>query len=55
VGGLLAAYELKRAKLDIAIAHVEAQGYSIVEEGTIRGLVEKSSLFALWLAGECYE
>ncbi len=55
VGGLLAAYELKRAKLDIAIAHVEAQGYSIVEEGTIRGLVATSSLFALWLAGECYE
>jgi hypothetical protein len=55
VGGLLAAYELKRAKLDIAIAHVEAQGYSIVEEETIRGLVESSSLFALWLSGECYD
>lgn len=55
VGGLLAAYELKRAKLDVAIAQVDAQGYSIKDEGTIRSLVERSSLFALWLSGECYE
>jgi hypothetical protein len=55
IGGLLAAYELKRTKFDIAIAHVEAQGYSIVEEETVHGLVDRSSLFALWLAGQCYE
>lgn len=55
LGGLLAAYELKRAKFDIAIAHIDAQGYSIIDDVTIRTLVEGSSLFALWLAGECYE
>jgi hypothetical protein len=55
VGGLLAAYELKRAKLDIAIAQIESQGYSIVDDETIRKLVHDSSLFALWLSGECYE
>jgi hypothetical protein len=55
LGGLLAAYELKRMKYDIAIAHVEAQGYSIVDQESIDGLLGQSSLFALWLAGECYE
>ncbi len=55
VGGLLAAYELKRAKLDIAIAHIESQGYSIINEETMQGLVQNSSLFALWLSGECYD
>jgi hypothetical protein len=55
LGGLLAAYELKRMRYDIAIAHVEAQGYSIVDQETIAGLLDQSSLFAMWLAGECYE
>jgi hypothetical protein len=55
IGGLLAAYELKRATFDVGIAHIEAQGYHIQEEGTIRSLAQSSVLFGLWLAGECYE
>jgi hypothetical protein len=55
IGGLLAAYELKRAKFDVGIAHIEAQGYRIEEEETIRSLAQNSVLFGLWLAGECYE
>jgi hypothetical protein len=39
----------------VGIAHIEAQGYHIQEEGTIRSLAQSSVLFGLWLAGECYE
>ena len=55
VGALLAAYELKRAKFDVGIAHIEAQGYRIDDEIMIRSLANNSILFGLWLAGECYE
>ena len=55
MGGLLAAYEMKQAKLDVSMAHIEAQGYSIENEDTIRDLARNSSLFALWLCGECYD
>lgn len=55
IGAMLAAYELKRAKIDVGIAQIEAQGYRIDQEDTIRALVEGSTLFCLWLAGECYE
>jgi len=54
IGALLAAYELKRAKLDIAIAHIEAHGYTIQEEQTIRALTQNTTIFGLWLLGECY-
>lgn len=54
IGALLAAYELKRAKLDIAIAHIEAHGYTIEEEQTIRSLAQSTTIFGLWLLGECY-
>lgn len=55
IGAMLAAYELKRAKIDVGIAQIEAQGYRIEEEKSIRALAEGSMLFGLWLAGECYE
>jgi len=54
LGVLLVAYELKRANIDIGIAHVECQGYTI-ESGTKGdGGDEQSELFGLWLWGECY-
>lgn len=56
VGALLAAYEIKRAGTDIAIAHVEAHGYSVrnSEGDDLDRLASESRLHCLWLSGECY-
>jgi hypothetical protein len=56
VGALLAAYELKRAGADIAIAHVEAHGYLVRDSGKndLNRLASESRLHALWLSGDCY-
>lgn len=50
VGAFLVAYELKQLQIDVALAHVESQGY-VMEHGT----APPSELVAVWLAGECYE
>jgi hypothetical protein len=56
IGALLAAYELKKSKSRIAIAHIEAHGYGIgVELGQLSQLAEHGVTHCLWLAGECYE
>ncbi|MGE3341868.1 MAG: hypothetical protein AB7L71_00415 [Vicinamibacterales bacterium] len=55
IGGLLAAYELKQAKVHVGIAHIESQGYRVDDEATARSLASQSTLFGLWLAGESYE
>lgn len=55
IGGLLAAYELKQAKVHVGIAHIESQGYRIDDEATARSLASQSTLFGLWLAGESYD
>jgi hypothetical protein len=56
IGVLLVAYELKQAAIEVAIAHVESQGYIMAaprdaqdDEAAPRG-----ELFSLWLSGECY-
>jgi hypothetical protein len=49
LGALLAAYELKKSGLKIAVAHVDCHGYSLGEP------ILDGELFGLWLAGECYE
>jgi hypothetical protein len=51
VGALLVAYELKEAGIDIAVAHVESQGYQMhsSDDG-----VPRSQVFDIWLSGECY-
>lgn len=56
VGALLAAYEIKRAGRDIAIAHVEAHGYTVrnFEEYELDRLANESRLHCLWLFGDCY-
>jgi len=54
LGVLLAAYELKQARVDLAIAHVESHGYRIEDEQVLPRLATQSVLFGLWLAGECY-
>ncbi|MGD9548439.1 MAG: hypothetical protein AB7V45_12955, partial [Candidatus Krumholzibacteriia bacterium] len=55
VGVLLVVYELKEAKIDVGIAHVECQGYTLrAEDGSGNGDAG-SELFDLWLWGECYE
>ena len=54
IGSLLAAYELKQARHDVGIAHIEAQGYRLENERVIMDLAPKSVLFGLWLLGECY-
>lgn len=57
VGALLAAYELKRAGTDVAIAHVEAHGYTMVNSAAddLDRLASESRLHGLWLSGDCYE
>jgi len=57
VGALLAAYELKRAGTDVAIAHVEAHGYTMVDsaDDDLDRLACESRLHGLWLSGDCYE
>lgn len=54
VGALLAAYELKRAGVDIAIAHVETHGYTLHDPTHMDPLVKESRLYGLWLSGDCY-
>lgn len=57
VGALLSAYELSRwrtgaSRIDVGVAHVDAQGYRIVDALED---AEEVELFSLWLCGECYE
>jgi hypothetical protein len=54
IGALLAAYDLKQKNYDIGVAHVEAQGYTIMGEYGMES-EEVGKLFSLWLAGECYD
>ncbi|MBI4446314.1 MAG: hypothetical protein HY645_10440 [Acidobacteria bacterium] len=55
VGALLVAYELKQAKLDVGIAHVECQGYTMGAKEKESSPKTPSEVFGLWLWGECYE
>ncbi len=52
MGVLLAAYELGRRdpKVTVGVAHVESQGYRVESTGT----VPSTTLFTMWLSGECY-
>jgi hypothetical protein len=54
VGALLAAYELKRAGVNIAIAHVETHGYTLNGSANVSTLANESRLYGLWLSGDCY-
>ena len=55
LGVLLVAYELKSLKVDVGIAHIEANGYKITEGFDEKAISSKSELFGLWIFGECYE
>lgn len=52
IGVLLAAYELGRRdpKVTVGVAHVESQGYRVEPTGT----APSTTLFTMWLSGECY-
>lgn len=52
IGVLLAAYELGRRnqKVVVGVAHVESQGYRVESTGT----APSTTLFTMWLSGECY-
>ena len=54
VGALLAAYELKCLNVDIALAHVEAHGYTVKNLNEMDRLTDESKLHGLWLSGDCY-
>jgi hypothetical protein len=54
VGALLAAYELKRADVDIAIAHVESHGYTLNDGEDEDSIQDERTLYGLWLSGDCY-
>lgn len=56
IGAMLAVYELKQTGMSVGLAHVEAQGYDIVDTGQDNVTeLDKEELFTLWLSGECYE
>jgi hypothetical protein len=48
LGPLLVAYELKRAGMDVGVAHIECQGYRIASPDS------NPEIVGLWLSGECY-
>lgn len=52
IGVLLAAYELGRRepRVTVGVAHVESQGYRVEETDT----APSTTLFTMWLTGECY-
>ena len=52
IGVLLAAYELGRRdpKVTVGVAHVESQGYRVEPTST----APSTTLFTMWLSGECY-
>jgi len=52
MGVLLAAYELGRRdpKVIVGVAHVESQGYRVESTDT----APSTTLFTMWLSGECY-
>lgn len=52
MGVLLAAYELGRRdpKVTVGVAHVESQGYRVESNGA----APSTTLFTMWLSGECY-
>jgi hypothetical protein len=51
VAALLVAYELRSAKIDVGIAHVDCHGYTIDDAATPAPW-PGGELFGLWLAGE---
>jgi len=52
IGVLLAAYELSHRdpKVTVGVAHVESQGYRVESNSVARS----TTLFTMWLSGECY-
>lgn len=52
IGVLLAAYELGRRdpKVAVGVAHVESQGYRVEASGA----APPTTLFTMWLTGDCY-
>jgi hypothetical protein len=52
IGVLLAAYELGRRnpRVTVGVAHVESQGYRV----ELTGAIPSTTLFTMWLSGECY-
>ena len=50
----MAAYELKREKFDVSVAHIEASGYRIEGGATFDAKVGETTLYGLWLTGEFY-
>jgi hypothetical protein len=54
IGVLLAAYELghRDPKVTVGVAHVESQGYSVLQGAA--GRVTAPILFTMWLSGDCY-
>ncbi len=53
VGTLLAAYELSRAGMNVAVTYVRSSDYYV--EDVTETDIRKSRLVSLWVAGECYE
>lgn len=51
IGAFLSVYELKQNGSVIGIANIECQGYHLESDASM----PKSTLFTLWLDGDCYE
>lgn len=54
MASLLATYELKAAKYDVAIAQIECDGYKIADISALDNELHQTTTYALWLTGEFY-
>ena len=54
MAALLAVYDLKAEKYDVAIAQIECDGYKIADESTLDSELHQTTTYALWLSGEFY-
>jgi hypothetical protein len=55
IAPLLVAYECKQKKdLSVGIAHISSKEYDLDMKAKEPSIINKSELFSLWLAGDCY-
>ena len=56
IGAALSAYELRSQDIKIATMHLDALGYTLLDNiENLRRVSKHSELFSIWLTGDCYE
>lgn len=56
IGAALSAYELRSQNIRIAAMHLDALGYTLLDNiEYLRNISKHSEIFSIWLTGDCYE